>query len=90
MATGVLPHPGRGTADHVGVYVGNGKFIQSPRSGQDIQITSLSEDYWVRHYVGARRVMTPKPSASPALPPLWQGKFLFAYPFNLLSCPCCL
>ena len=51
---------GRGTADHVGVYVGNGKFIQSPCSGQDIQITSLSEDYWVRHYVGARRVMTPK------------------------------
>ncbi|ALR76866.1 C40 family peptidase [[Enterobacter] lignolyticus] len=51
---------GRGTADHVGVYVGNGKFIQSPRSGQDIQITSLSEDYWIRHYVGARRVMTPK------------------------------
>ncbi|HDR2158731.1 TPA: C40 family peptidase [Enterobacter cancerogenus] len=51
---------GRGTADHVGVYVGNGKFIQSPRSGQDIQITSLSEDYWVRHYVGARRVMTPQ------------------------------
>ncbi|WP_313449866.1 C40 family peptidase [Pseudescherichia sp.] len=51
---------GRGTADHVGVYVGNGKFIQSPRSGQDIQITSLSEDYWQRHYVGARRVMTSK------------------------------
>ena len=37
---------GRGTADHVGVYVGNGKFIQSPRTGQEIQITSLSEDYW--------------------------------------------
>ncbi|VYU59356.1 endopeptidase [Metakosakonia massiliensis] len=50
---------GRGTADHVGVYVGNGKFIQSPRSGQDIQISSLSEDYWQRHYVGARRVVTP-------------------------------
>lgn len=50
---------GRGTADHVGVYVGNGKFIQSPRTGQDIQITSLSEDYWRQRYVGARRVMTP-------------------------------
>lgn len=50
---------GRGTADHVGVYVGNGKFIQSPRSGQ-IKITSLNEEYWQRHYVGARRVMTPK------------------------------
>ncbi|BDH46140.1 hypothetical protein TUM12370_21840 [Salmonella enterica subsp. enterica serovar Choleraesuis] len=50
---------GRGTADHVGVYVGNGKFIQSPRTGRDIQITSLSSDYWQRHYIGARRVMTP-------------------------------
>lgn len=59
---------GRGAADHVGVYVGNGKFIQSPRTGRDIQITSLSEDYWVRHYVGARRVMTPKPFADPGLP----------------------
>lgn len=51
---------GRGTADHVGVYVGNDKFIQSPRTGRDIQITSLNEDYWQRHYVGAKRVMTQK------------------------------
>lgn len=50
---------GRGKADHVGVYVGNGKFIQSPRTGRDIQITSLNEEYWQRHYVGARRVVTP-------------------------------
>jgi len=51
---------GRGTADHVGVYLGNGKFIQSPRTGKDIQISALGEDYWQRHYIGARRVMTPK------------------------------
>ncbi|MCU5772241.1 C40 family peptidase [Erwiniaceae bacterium BAC15a-03b] len=50
----------RGAADHVGVYLGNGKFIQSPRSGKDIQISALSEEYWQRHYVGARRMMTPK------------------------------
>lgn len=50
----------RGAADHVGVYLGNGKFIQSPRTGKDIQISALSEEYWQRHYVGARRVMTPK------------------------------
>lgn len=49
---------GRGAADHVGVYVGNGKFIQSPRTGRDIQITSLSESYWQQRYVGARRVVT--------------------------------
>ncbi len=51
---------GRGTADHVGVYLGGGKFIQSPRTGKDIQISALSDDYWQGHYVGARRVMTPK------------------------------
>lgn len=50
----------RGAADHVGVYLGNGRFIQSPRTGKDIQISQLRDDYWQRHYVGARRVMTPR------------------------------
>lgn len=49
----------RGAADHVGVYLGNGRFIQSPRTGRDIRISYLNEDYWQDHYVGARRVMTP-------------------------------
>ncbi len=50
----------RGAADHVGVYLGEGKFIQSPRTGSDIRISKLSEDYWQEHYVGARRVVTPQ------------------------------
>lgn len=51
---------GRGSADHVGVYLGDGKFIQSPRTGKDIQVSALSDDYWQEHYIGARRMMTPK------------------------------
>ncbi|WP_455819253.1 C40 family peptidase [Pseudomonas cerasi] len=51
---------GRGTADHVGVYLGGGKFIQSPRTGKDIQVSALGEDYWQEHYIGARRMMTLK------------------------------
>ncbi|ENA1771518.1 C40 family peptidase [Yersinia ruckeri] len=50
----------RGVADHVGVYLGNGKFIQSPRTGEEIRISKLNNDYWQDHYVGARRVVTPK------------------------------
>ncbi|ABG13696.1 hypothetical protein CH58_307 [Yersinia pestis Antiqua] len=50
----------RGVADHVGVYLGNGKFIQSPRTGEEIRISMLNNDYWQEHYVGARRVVTPK------------------------------
>lgn len=45
--------------DHVGVYIGDNKFIQSPRTGLDIRISKLSDNYWQDHYVGARRVMTP-------------------------------
>ncbi|OFE17799.1 endopeptidase, partial [Salmonella enterica subsp. enterica] len=44
---------GRGTADHLASMSAIGKFIQSPRSGQEIKITSLNEEYWQRHYVGA-------------------------------------
>ncbi len=50
----------RGAADHVGVYLGNGRFIESPRTGRDIRISYLNEDYWQDHYVGARRVVNPK------------------------------
>ncbi|TKI05645.1 C40 family peptidase [Martelella alba] len=50
----------RGAADHVGVYIGNGRFIESPRTGRDIRISYLNEDYWQDHYVGARRVVTPQ------------------------------
>nr|WP_241825889.1 C40 family peptidase [Izhakiella australiensis] len=46
-------------ADHVGVYLGGGKFIQSPRTGEDIHISELADSYWRRHYLGARRMMTP-------------------------------
>ncbi|WP_456269206.1 C40 family peptidase [Kushneria sp. AK178] len=45
-------------ADHVGVYLGDGKFIQAPRTGENIRISSLSGNYWQRHYLGARRLLT--------------------------------
>lgn len=44
--------------DHVGIYSGNGQFIHSssPRSGGVIY-TSLSENYYAKSYVGARRIL---------------------------------
>ena len=41
---------------HIGMYLGNNKFIQSPRTGENIQITDVS-GYWIKHYVGAKRVV---------------------------------
>jgi len=41
---------------HVGIYLGDGKFIHSPRTGSAIRIEDMREAYWVRRFNGARRV----------------------------------
>lgn len=42
--------------DHVGIYVGNGNFLHAPRTGKDVTISSLTEGYWSRKFMQARRV----------------------------------
>jgi hypothetical protein len=39
---------------HVGIYVGDGKFVHAPGTGKEIRISSLSNVYFRRRYVGAR------------------------------------
>lgn len=46
---------GRGQISHVGLYIGEGKFIHSPRTGKSIRIDSLSNTYWNKHYTTAKR-----------------------------------
>lgn len=41
-------------ASHVGIYIGNGRFINATPSG--VRTDSLSSGYWASHYLGARRV----------------------------------
>jgi len=45
----------RRTFSHVGIYLGDGKFIHSPRSGQSVRIEDMNITYWARHFTGARR-----------------------------------
>jgi peptidoglycan DL-endopeptidase LytE len=42
-------------ASHVGIYVGQGKFINA--AGNSIRYSSISDGYWASNYVGARRVL---------------------------------
>lgn len=48
----------RNKADHVGVYLGDGRFIESPRTGERIRISYLSDDFWQEHYLGSKRILT--------------------------------
>ena len=49
---------GRGQVSHVGLYIGEGKFIHSPRAGKNVRIDSLSNNYWNKNYTGAKRFHT--------------------------------
>jgi len=41
---------------HVGVYLGDGNFIHASSAGGKVRINSLSDTYYKRHYIGARRI----------------------------------
>lgn len=45
----------RGRVDHVGIYLGDGRFVHAPRTGRDVTVSSL-EGYWGRKFLSARRV----------------------------------
>ena len=51
---------------HVGIYVGDNKFIHAPRSGSEIRVEDMGVSYWARRFNGARRVATEDSSASGA------------------------
>jgi cell wall-associated NlpC family hydrolase len=42
---------------HVGIYVGDGKFIHSPRSGSQVRVEDMRSAYWNTRFNGARRVV---------------------------------
>jgi len=45
-----------GKVHHVGIYIGNGKMVHAPHTGDVVKISSLSESYYQREYAGAKRV----------------------------------
>jgi cell wall-associated NlpC family hydrolase len=42
---------------HVGIYLGNNKFIHAPSSGKHVKISSMKNRYWRKRFVGAGRVL---------------------------------
>jgi len=40
---------------HVGIYVGNNRFVHAPSSGKHVLTANLGDRYWSQHFAGARR-----------------------------------
>jgi cell wall-associated NlpC family hydrolase len=56
------------TFSHVGIYVGDDKFIHAPKPGGEVRVESMGVRYWAKRFTGARRAATASPAAAPAAP----------------------
>jgi cell wall-associated NlpC family hydrolase len=52
---------------HVGIYLGDGRFIHAPRTGRDVEIARFDNAYWQKRFNGARRLVGVLPSLVPSL-----------------------
>jgi cell wall-associated NlpC family hydrolase len=46
-----------GSLHHVGIYIGRGRMIHSPRTGQPVQVATIRTGIWNREFAGGRRVL---------------------------------
>jgi cell wall-associated NlpC family hydrolase len=46
-----------GSISHIGIYVGEGRFVHAPSRGGTVRLDALDGDYWRQHYVGAKRLI---------------------------------
>ena len=59
----------RRTFSHVGIYIGDDKFIHSPRAGGQVRVEDMRQAYWQQRYDGARRAPTVSARQPGATPP---------------------
>ncbi len=46
----------RRTISHVGIYLGENRFIHAPATGGEVRVEDMSTRYWAKRFAGARRV----------------------------------
>lgn len=73
----------RRTFSHVGIYIGDGRFIHAPRPGAEVRLESMRVAYWSKRFTGARRpagaadagiraatASSPTAESAPGMPPM--------------------
>jgi cell wall-associated NlpC family hydrolase len=41
---------------HVGIYIGDNKFIHAPRTGAHVRVENIQQSYWSSRFNGAQRL----------------------------------
>ncbi|MCU6616788.1 C40 family peptidase [Achromobacter mucicolens] len=52
---------GRGVTSHVGIYIGQNKFVHAPRRGTKVRVDDMKTAYWSKRYLGARAYLDTPP-----------------------------
>ena len=50
-------NPAGGRVSHIGIYVGEGRFVHAPSRGGTVRLDELGSQYWAKYFVGAKRVL---------------------------------
>ena len=53
----------RHTYSHVGIYLGDNKFVHSSVTGRGVEVVNMKESYWAKRFNGARRMLTFQPTS---------------------------
>lgn len=56
----------RHTYSHVGIYLGDNKFVHASVTGRGVEVVDMKESYWVKRFNGARRMLTSQLPFAPA------------------------
>jgi cell wall-associated NlpC family hydrolase len=68
----------RSAFSHVGIYLGDGRFVHAPRTGRDVEVAQFDNRYWQKRFDGARRLAAALPSLVPSLVPSAEAASLVA------------
>ena len=52
---------------HVGIYLGDNRFVHAPRRGRDVEIATLDSSFWQKRFNGARRMIGVLPDLMPRI-----------------------
>lgn len=54
---------------HVGLYIGDGRFVHAPSRGKTVEIVEMDNSYWRKRFNGARRLIAGPPGKEISGPP---------------------
>lgn len=57
LVSGDLVLFGSGKVTHIGIYVGDGRFVHAPSTGGTVRLDRLTDAYWIKRFQGGRRLL---------------------------------